>query len=168
MDSSLSIGYLADHPEWVEELANQHREEWRDLVDTLGRPQASEELWEHAKNQQGLPTTIIAFDENMLLGSVSLEIYDYQKIQQYDPWLTSLWVMPFARHRGLGTYLVRRIVHEAACLKIPHLHLLTLDHTTFYEKLGWNLLEFGYVEDIQIHIMSIIPEHLSKEELSFH
>ena len=76
--------------------------------------------------------------------------------------------MPFARHRGLGTYLVRRIVHEAACLKIPYLHLLTLDHTTFYEKLGWNLLEPGYVEDNEIYIMSIIPEHLSEEELGFH
>ena len=168
MDNSLSIGYLADHPEWVEELANQHWEEWRDLVTTCGHPQASEEFWEHTKNRQGIPTTIVAFDEDLLLGSVSLEIYDYQEIQQYGPWLTSLWVMPFARHRGLGTYLVRRIVHEAACLKISHLHLLTLDHTTFYEKLGWNLLKLGYVESHEISMMSIIPEYLNEEELRFH
>ena len=105
MDSSLSISYLADHPEWVEELANQHWEEWRDLAATWGLTQASEELWEHTKNRQGIPTTIVAFDEDLLLGSVSLEVYDYQQIQQYSPWLTSLWVMPFARHRGLGTHL---------------------------------------------------------------
>ena len=82
MVSSLSVGYLADHPEWVEELANQHWEEWRDLVATWGRPQASEELWEHTKNRQDIPTTIVAFDEDLLLGSVSLEVYDYQQIQQ--------------------------------------------------------------------------------------
>ena len=56
MDSSLSIGYLADHPEWVEELANQHWEEWRDIAATWGLTQASEELWEHTKNRQGIPT----------------------------------------------------------------------------------------------------------------
>ena len=49
MDSSLSIGYLADHPEWVEELANQHWEEWRDLAATWGLTQASEDLLEHTK-----------------------------------------------------------------------------------------------------------------------
>ena len=168
MDSSLSIGYLADHPEWVEELANQHWEEWRDLAATWGLTQASEDLWEHTKTRKGIPTTIVAFDEDLLLGSVSLEVYDYQQIQQYSPWLTSLWVMPFARHQGLGTYLVRRIVHEAACLKIPRLHLLTLDHTTFYAKLGWTLLELGSVDDHQISIMSITPRHLAEEELRFH
>ena len=60
MDSSLSIGYLADHPEWVEELANQHWEEWRDMAATWGLTQASEELREHTKTgkvyqRQSLP-----------------------------------------------------------------------------------------------------------------
>tara|TARA_A100001015_G_scaffold69296_1_gene76721 strand:+ start:2154 stop:2336 length:183 start_codon:yes stop_codon:yes gene_type:complete len=60
------------------------------------------------------------------------------------------------------------MVHEAACLKIPRLHLLTLDHTTFYEKLGWTMLELGSVDDHEISIMSITPRHLTEEKLRFH
>jgi N-acetylglutamate synthase-like GNAT family acetyltransferase len=168
MDSPLNIGYLADYPEWAEELANQHWEEWRDLISTWSRPQAIEELREHTKHRQGIPTTIVAFDGDLLLGSVSLEICDYKEIQHYSPWLTSLWVMPFARHRGLGGYLVQRLVHEAACLKIPRLYLLTIDHTVFYEKLGWTLSEVGFFGDNEIYILGINPKYLSEEELRFH
>jgi hypothetical protein len=60
------------------------------------------------------------------------------------------------------------MVHEAACLKIPRLHLLTLDHKAFYEKIGWTLLELGSVDDHEISIMSITPRRLAEEELRFH
>ncbi len=170
MDSSLSIGYLADHPEWVEELVNQHWEEWRDLVSTSGSSSKSLKSFGNIRKiDKVYQRQSLLFDEDLLLGSVSLEVYDYQQIQQYSPWLTSLWVMPFARHRGLGTYLVRRMVHEAACLKIPRLHLLTLDHTIFYAKLSWTLLELGSVDDHQISIMKHHSQtSLSEEELRFH
>lgn len=169
MGDVVSIGYLADHPEWVEELAHLHWQEWGQLIPSWDRKQASEELREHTQQRRGIPTTLIAFDGSLLLGSVSLEAYDYAEIQQWTPWLTSLWVMPFARHRGLGSYLVRRVLHEAACLGIQRLHLLTEEHKAFYENLGWQALEVCQAGEHTLQILSIMPTSMPTEQsVSFH
>jgi N-acetylglutamate synthase-like GNAT family acetyltransferase len=57
------------------------------------------------------------------------------------PWLASVYVIPEARRRGVGSALVRRVMDEMDALGIDQLYLFTPDQVPFYRRLGWAPLE---------------------------
>lgn len=117
-------------------LACWHHAQWRELHP--GETLAQREAWLRADcGRGGIPTTVIACDGPLLLGSASLVAKDMDSHPELSPWLASVYVETSARRRGLGALLVRRIEEEARRAGVARLWLYTPDQEAFYARLGW-------------------------------
>jgi N-acetylglutamate synthase-like GNAT family acetyltransferase len=147
--------YLCNQPKHLEQLVQWHVDEWAWLDPAMTYASMLEEYSTH-QNQVAIPTTILALeDDDALLGSVSLLANDHQKIRAYSPWLASLYVRSDVRGRGLGKSLVERCLIDARQLQIPRLHLYTHTHVSYYEGLGWRLIDKVGFREFTAHVMAI-------------
>ncbi|HWM24314.1 MAG TPA: GNAT family N-acetyltransferase [Chthoniobacterales bacterium] len=149
----MKIEYLSDRPEFLPTLAQWHHQEWSAL-----RPGDSVEA--RTIRLQGwcgrgrIPLTVIALSEDELLGSASLIAHDMDDRLELTPWLAGVFVAPDHRRKGIGAAVVRRIMDEAASLKVSRLYLYTVDSTAFYASLGWSAVEKTRHRQKEVSIMS--------------
>lgn len=150
----VEFAWLADRPQFVPRLAALHHAEWSwiDPQWTLAEAQASLAL--HTAGS-AVPTTLVAFVDGALAGSVSLLANDHSRIRKWSPWLASLLVLPGFRCRGIGAALVREAVAIAARFGIGRLYLYTDDAAAFYARLGWSMVERLDLDGIDVDVMGI-------------
>jgi predicted N-acetyltransferase YhbS len=132
----MQIDYLADHLSLAPLLARWHYEEWADLLPGWSFQQAEAELLSHTGRRQ-VPTTFVAIEDRMPVGSASLLEADLDGWEHLSPWAASVFVVPAWRGRGLGRRLVNRAVEEAGLLGLPVVYLFTAGQADFYQQLGW-------------------------------
>ena len=89
-----------------------------------------------------LPTTLVAIEDEEVLGSVNLVERDLPVREHLQPWLGQLYVYPAARSSGVGAKLVNAAIGEARCLGESTLYLYTSGTLPdYYERLGWRRKE---------------------------
>ena len=100
-----------------------------------------------------LPTTFIALQDDTLLGSASLvrQTITHQHLQ---PWLSSVYVDPQYRGRGIAAALVGRVEKAAAAMGSETIYLFTPSSEKLYAGLGWELMEYSKYHGLKIAIMS--------------
>jgi GNAT superfamily N-acetyltransferase len=136
------IDYLANCPEFIEELARLSWKEWQEVYQ-----QRQQTLKDCLKNYRGrmntdrVPLTLVAVHNRELVGMVSLKFHDMDTRPDLDPWLGGLLVLPEWRNRGFGTMLMHRATEEARRLDVPQLYLWTHSAESLYHKLGWQVVE---------------------------
>ena len=150
----MRIDWIGDCPNCVPVLARWHVAAFADVLATWTIDEAAFELRGHVA-RLAVPTTLVAFEEDQLVGSVSLLDSDLPAPDLYAPWLATLFVDPVARGRGIGAALVRRAVSEAQQLGLPALHLWTPKHADFYARLGWQSLGVECYGGITVTLMRI-------------
>lgn len=156
----MQIAEIAHHPELGPALAAWHAAAWGHLYRHWDEAAAVAEF--AAMDTPGrVPTTYLAFDGvgrtvDDLLGSVSLidddELDGWRAV---GPWLASLYVVPSARGRGVGTALTRLAVDRARALGIERLHLFTAGQEDFYAALGWRSVGRAPAGDETATVMAI-------------
>jgi predicted N-acetyltransferase YhbS len=105
-----------------------------------------------------LPTTLIATEDNALLGSVSLVTEDAAELAHFGgPWLASLYVAPSYRGRRIGTALINALIAYAAEQGVETLRLFTAHHIDYYRRLGWQLQTRTDLNGTPVSVMSIQP-----------
>lgn len=146
----MQLNLLSSCPHFTEPLARSQDAYWRALLPWWRYADALEELQYHASSKT-LPATLIAFENSQLLGSIGLILEDSHKeelpleLANISPWLTSLFVLPLWRGRGIGTALVRMAMQHAQALHVTRLHLIATDCELFYTRLGWTVrTRFAY------------------------
>jgi predicted N-acetyltransferase YhbS len=142
------IDYLADHMEAVPLLADWHHHEWKES--TLESTAA--ELRSHTGRRQ-IPTTLVAIEEERVVGSTSLLVADLVGWENLTPWVASVYVAPDCRGRGIGTELIARAVEEARLLGILEVYLFTASKETYYSRLGWRRMASAQYRGKDIVIM---------------
>jgi predicted N-acetyltransferase YhbS len=158
MNAAVSIGFLADAPEHVGTLAAWHHGEWASLYTDWTRTVAEAELADHA-TRLTLPTTLIATEDNVLLGSVSLVSEDAAELAYFGgPWLASLYVAPAHRGRRLGATLIGALIAHAAEQGVETLRLFTAHHIDYYRRLGWQLQARAELNGTPVSVLSIQPQ----------
>lgn len=152
----MRIEYLSDHPEALPILAKWQHAEWGHLRpgDTLEKRTVRLRGFSNGKQ---IPMTVVALDENEVLGSASLIEHDMETRMELTPWLAGVFVGEQYRRRGIGAELVRRIMAEAKRLKVPLLYLYTVHSEKFYAALGWKLMERTSYRHQDIVIMTYTP-----------
>ena len=152
----MTIEYLADHPEAVTTLAAWQHAEWGHVRpgDTAEKRATRLRGW---SNRDRIPLTVVAFENNNVLGSASLIEHDMETRMELTPWLAGVFVGESYRRRGIGAELVRRIMEEARKLKVPLLYLYTVHSEKFYAALGWKLMERTTYRQYAIVIMTYAP-----------
>jgi len=150
------FGYLADEPQHSARLALWHYGAWGSLLRDWSIEAAQAELETHSAHC-AIPTTILAYDGDELVGSASLLANDHERIRAWSPWLASVFVRPEWRGRGIGRGLVARVVADARELRVPVLYLYTTDAMAYYESLGWAACGRMTLDGAEITVMKIIP-----------
>lgn len=148
----MQLGYLADHLHFLPQLAEWHHAEWSWLRpgDTV---EARIQRTRKGCGHQEIPTTVIAYEGDTLLGSASLVTHDMDTRCDLSPWLAGVYVSAAHRQRGIGAVLVERIVAEARALGLPRLYLYTPGAEAFYAKRGWTPLEHTPYHGATVTIM---------------
>ena len=103
--------------------------------------------------KSSLPTTFIALQDDALLGSASL-VRQTITHQHLSPWLSSVYVDPQYRGRGIASALVGRVEKAAAEMGSEKIYLFTPSSEKLYASLGWELMEYAKYNELKIAIMS--------------
>jgi GNAT superfamily N-acetyltransferase len=114
-----TVSYLADHPQYVTQLAPWLHAEWGWFTPGSTLEDRIAKLHAH-RNRDELPLAVVA---------------------ELQGGLASVYVAPWARRAGVGTRLVVRIEAEARRLGFAVLHLVTFDQAAFYARRGWHAIE---------------------------
>ncbi|MBY2911781.1 GNAT family N-acetyltransferase [Rhizobium leguminosarum] len=88
-----------------------------------------------------MPLTLVAIENALPVGMVTLAARDFDGKPHLSPWLKSLFVHPFHRKKGIATLLIERLEHEALRLCLKSLYLITEDARLLYEKSGWRAID---------------------------
>jgi N-acetylglutamate synthase-like GNAT family acetyltransferase len=152
----MRIEYLCDHPEAFPQLVEWQHAEWGHVRpgDTLEKRAARLRGF---SNRDRIPLTVVALDQNEILGSASLIEHDMETRMELTPWLAGVFVAEQYRRRGIGAELVRRIMAEAKRLNVALLYLYTVHSEKFYAALGWELLERTSYREQKVVIMTYKP-----------
>jgi N-acetylglutamate synthase-like GNAT family acetyltransferase len=158
----MRIEYLGDNEALIPTLARWHYEEWRYLNPNKSLEQYISRLHSHLSRKR-IPTTFVALSEGILVGSSSLVANDMDINIDLSPWLSSVYVSPPYRSRGVGSALVHRVIKEAQELGVEALYLFTPDREGFYIRLGWSTVERAEYRGYTVSIMAleITPPHIA-------
>ncbi|HEY1172745.1 MAG TPA: GNAT family N-acetyltransferase [Verrucomicrobiae bacterium] len=136
----LRIGYLADHPEFIPVIAEWYFREW-------GKYRAGDSVERRigrlteAANRRAVPTVIVAYEGDRILGSAMLVACDMESRKELSPWVAGVFVEAAERGKGIGAALVERVIEEAKALGFPWLYLFTFSTEEYYARLGWEVVE---------------------------
>lgn len=150
----MRVESIADHLNLVDTIARWHWEKWGHL-DPGGSLQSWTEGLRQRTNQNSIPTTYVALQEDELLGSATLVEHDMSTRLDLTPWLAGVYIKPQYRGQGVGSALVRHSVGKAADMGVKRLYLYTSSARDFYAKLGWHDVADDYYEGQPVTIMVI-------------
>ena len=152
----IEIVALFDRPKFIPLVAGWNWTEWRDLLPCASCEAFADDL--RAKTRRdGIPITLLAFDDGVPVGTVSLLADDLESRSELTPWLASLYVAPEKRGRGLGKMLAQHAVDAARGFGIGKLYLYTPGQESFYQQLGW---EFFETTQFRGRAITIMRQHL--------
>lgn len=135
----LNIDYLADHKEFIHTCASWAYGQWG--CQSGGSLDRAIAKFTEGANKESLPITFIALYDTKPAGMISLWKSDYDGKIELSPWLASLYVHPFYRHKNIASCLIKELESEAFQRGYSRLFLVTEEAKNLYVKYGWTELE---------------------------
>jgi len=136
----MRIAHLQEYPCFLPVLADLCGSEWAHLYAGWDRAASLAEFSASRMDGQ-LPITLIALEEDDLLGTVSLIHNDLPGREDLNPWLASLIVRPEHRGKQVATFLIGEAESLLQKQEIPAAYLFTETAGGLFEKLGWQALD---------------------------
>jgi GNAT superfamily N-acetyltransferase len=134
------IDYLAGHREFIPAVAAWHHDEWAYLRPGDTIEARTKRLCAELGFRQ-IPTTVVAFCGQQVLGSAQLIKHDMDTRMELTPWLAGVYVSPDYRCQGIAAALIGRIIEEARALSVNKLYLYTPSAEKYYLRHGWSMVE---------------------------
>jgi GNAT superfamily N-acetyltransferase len=152
--ASLKIDYLGNQQRFLPVLVNAMFSHWRSLLEAQGKSREDFAESIQARCRIGsLPTALVAFEGDMVLGTAALKTQDLDIRSHLTPWLGGVFVLPEHRGHGVASLLVTRCVAEARELGFSELYLWTPSSESLYARHGWTVFERAPYHGLQICIM---------------
>ncbi|MFC3116134.1 GNAT family N-acetyltransferase [Cellvibrio fontiphilus] len=160
-DLSLKLCALESRPEFFAQVAQWHHQECerQGLKSSLALRQ--QRLVMHVRDNH-IPKTLIALQNNQLVGCVSLVDYTYRssermpKVTTESPvWLSNLFVQENYREQGIGNQLIDAAKDYAQSLGLEELWLSATDYTDYYQKRGWEIVRRTKLGGRQVNVMRV-------------
>jgi GNAT superfamily N-acetyltransferase len=155
----MRLGYLVDCAHHAPALARWHHDQFA-YLDPDSSVEKHAAMLERTLTRGEIPTTFVALEGDVLLGSSSLVRRDMSIRPELAPWLAAVYVTPARRGKGVGTALVHRAVIEAQRLGVENVYLYTPDKEQFYARRGWSVLERVEYRGWDVVIMEIDPTEI--------
>ena len=106
----------------------------------------------------GLPETLIGIIDYKVVAVARLVLDDMKSRADLTPWLASVFVPQDYRGKGYGSKICQGIAMRAKSLNINELYLFTPDRYSFYEKLGWKLINIEEERGKEVYLMKLDME----------
>ncbi|MEJ8554257.1 GNAT family N-acetyltransferase [Tepidibacter sp. Z1-5] len=143
----MNIVYLCEYPQYTEIVAKWIFEEFvKDIKPEITFDMVLSKLKKRKKND--MPVTLVALEDDLCLGTVSLFDNDLKNRPDLKPWLASLIVTKEFRNTGVGRILVDGIIEIAKDRNYKQLYLRTEKAVDYYKKLGWDYVEETFDNNI--------------------
>jgi predicted N-acetyltransferase YhbS len=152
----IKIDLLKNHPTTIPTLAKI----WREVLGKIWVPDVTIERVEqnlaNHLNEDSLPLTFVAFEDDKPVGMCCLRITDGIR-PNLTPWLGSLVVDPSLQGQGIGKLLIDTVKVKAKEMEFPKLYLFAFDPTIpdYYTKLGWKKIGMDEFKDLPVTVMEM-------------
>ncbi len=125
---------IQEHLELLEQAAQWFHEKW-------GIPKAAyvESMEECLANNGAVPQWYVAMQDGAIIGGLGVIENDFHDRKDLTPNVCAVYVEPEYRKQGIAGRLLQFVCDEFAARGIDTLYLVT-DHTSFYERYGWEFL----------------------------
>ena len=135
-ETGLVLVSLADRPTMVPDCARWLYEAWgRQQVNAFEGTLDWLRGVAAASDEEGL----VAVSGGAPVGIALLVVCDLESRRDLTPWLSSLFVVPGFRDRGIGRCLIEGVTAAAARRGHTELYLYTESAEAYYRRLGWRL-----------------------------
>lgn len=131
----MTIGLLADHPEFLPVLVDWYRREWRLYYGAQGPGDARADL-ESRCNRDSLPIGLVALRQDELQGVVAL---DRDPVTNLAPSVVGLLVTEKYRRKGVAAALLRAAIGLAVQLGYDRVYTSTNVLDDHLQRSGWRL-----------------------------
>jgi GNAT superfamily N-acetyltransferase len=154
----VTIDYLERFPDFISVCTSWAFGQWG--CQSYGSYEQTRSEFESTTNKS-MPLTLIAIENAIPAGMITLADRDFDGKSHLSPWLKSLYVHPFHRKKGIATLLIERLEQEAQRLGCKSLYLVTEDARVLYERSGWQAIDhvqtpFG-AADLMEKVLSEAP-----------
>lgn len=125
---------IQEHPELLEAAAQWFHEKW-------GIPKEAyvESMEECLENKGAVPQWYVAMQDEAIIGGLGVIENDFHDRKDLTPNVCAVYVEPECRKQGIAGRMLQFVCDEFAEKGIDTLYLVT-DHTSFYERYGWEFL----------------------------
>lgn len=152
--SSFKIDHLGNQQRFLPVLVDAMFGHWQSLLEAQGRSREAFAQGMKARCRIGsLPTALVAFDGDSVLGTAALKSEDLDIRSHLTPWLGGVFVLPERRGQGIALLLITRMIAEARELGLTGLYLWTPSSESLYARHGWKVFERPWYHGLQICIM---------------
>lgn len=134
----MRVDHLADHPEWMHLIAFMHQLEMREASERDFN--WSIQQFSQRMNRDSLPMTLVAVEDTIPVGSVTLLENQLESHSNLTPWIASLFVLAQYRGCGIGSRLMREAELFASSIGYNSIYLFTHTAKSYYEAKGWNAI----------------------------
>jgi len=150
----MRIDYLANHPDFIPMLSKWFLREWRDFYGDKTWEVVAETFNERL-HRSHIPLSLVAFEDNYPLGTISLLEESISTHRHLAPWLGALYVCEEKRQHGIGRQLIEAGMNEARKLGGDQLFIGIRKAEDYYLKIGWQIVERTNYHGENITIMRL-------------
>ena len=126
----MQIIKISESPELLQTAAKWFSEKWRVPLS------AYVESMEDSFTAESVPQWYVAIEEDRIIGGIGVIENDFHCRKDLTPNVCAVYVDEPYRCRGIAGNLLETVCKDMSARGIDTLYLLT-DHTSFYERYGW-------------------------------
>lgn len=132
--SRFEIQKLREHKELAEMAAAWFHEKW-------GIPQEAytESIEECLKKEAAVPQWYVILEEEKIIAGLGVIENDFHDRKDLTPNVCAVYVEEVYRKQGIAGEMLQFVCEDFRKMGIDTLYLIT-DHTSFYERYGWEFL----------------------------
>ena len=159
----MEIAKLRDHPQWASRAAQWFYEKW-------GVPLgAYEESIQACLQGTGpVPQWYVAVEQGEIIAGAGVIENDFHQRKDLTPNVCGVYVEEAHRCKGIAGALLQSSCRARGELGVDTLYLVT-DHTSFYERYGWEFLcmveETGEPRMTRMYLHQEKPDHPTESSL---
>lgn len=125
---------LTDKPEMKEEMARWFHEKWGVPLEAY-----LDSMDESIRGENTVPQWYVAMEGNKIIGGLGVIANDFHDRKDLTPNVCAVYTEPDKRGNGVAGALLNFVCEDMKAKGIETLYLVT-DHTSFYERYGWEFL----------------------------
>ena len=130
----MEILKLRDNPELAERAAQWFHSKWHIPLSAY-----KESIAECLSNKESIPQWYLAMEGEKIVGGLGVIENDFHERKDLRPNVCAVYVEKPHRCKGIAGKLLNYVCEDMKSFGIDTLYLMT-DHTSFYERYGWEYL----------------------------